>query len=198
MFYRVYIFIIATVIMCLGCEEDGVEWKPCEVMDSEYEVRQLYIGSNCSDVEWSISYEAVDRMNEMSRSLICGDIVEIVGEAEVDGSEIRDKDAMTCFYEEPEWYAGSRYDGKYGWAGYTKSGRYMFLFLFRKPLAAMDYKLSLIMHELFHYIGIVKHSDGENNISSGDGVDPRNTEYTRADAKHFCSVFNCIGEGEKK
>jgi len=186
-------YLILAMAMTLAACEEEERWIPCPVQDSQYDVLPIYIDDECSDRDMGLVIESVDKLNEMTRSLICGDIVEIIGTTSVDRTEERDTDTLKCFYEEPDWYDDSRYEGTLGWAGRTVDAGYIFLFLFRLPSWDRGYTLTTIMHELLHFSMVNGHSDNQDDVLY-PVYNSQSTEYTLGDAEHFCNdgTYECV------
>lgn len=177
---RTLIFII--LIMLLGCEDDpGYD---CDGAPSVEPVG-LFVDSQLSDRDTSILLEGVDRLNDFGMRTACFEPVEIIGEIVVDKSTYALSGGKAAgYYWEPEWY----YDHFTNAKGSANAFDNIRLFFFMENLNRSE-RLSLVMHELFHFIGIHGHSDNQRDImyTSGDGK----TRYTAGDTEMFCSVYDC-------
>jgi len=156
----------------LGCAEESVYCIPTD--EDAYE---LYIDAECLPRERAAIMDGIDRLNE----LVCEPLVELVGSVVVnhDGEDMgTEVDAVACYYGEPEWYDGSRYESKLGWSDYYQNVR---LFTFRNPGMADNYALAIAMHELGHYVGIGHAADKRAVMYPAIG--PLNIEYTAVDRR---------------
>lgn len=181
-----YTFLIALGL--IGCEDD-LTWRPCTA-PAMYEAIPLYSDPSCGPLRRNMIADAVDALNEMSNALICSDIVEYKGlsDDKVDQSlDEFDSQSVVCYLERPDWYDESRFDEHLGW---SDSFRNIMFFHFERPLMSDRFFYVLMMHELFHYVGINGHSDDYSDVSSGN-IDPSQAEYTRGDGDRFCEVYSC-------
>lgn len=171
---------LASILWC--CEE---EIDPtCEEIDYA-DVMPLYIDSSCGDNTTAAIVEGVERFREMAISMLCRPLVEIIGTIVVDHSDmLLEKGEIACYHYQPEWYA-DHYDGLKGSA---REGENIRLFLFSEHLT-MSARTSLVMHELFHFVGVREHTSSPRDImyTSGHGK----TSYTAGDKKLFCRHFGC-------
>ena len=177
---RTVIFIILT--MLFGCEDDpGYD---CDGAPSVEPVG-LFVDSQLSDRDTAILLDGVDRLNDLGMSEACFEPVEVIGSIVVDKSVHALSGGKTAgYYEKPDWY-DDYYAGLKGSANAFDNVR---LFFFTKDMGRSE-RLSLVMHELFHFIGIHDHSDDPRDImyTSEDGK----TSYTSGDIELFCSVYDC-------
>lgn len=174
------------IVILLGCEDEP-RWVSCGSCDKVEKI-DLYSDPSCWGVKREMIQVAVDRLNEMTQETICQDLVVYRGVAE-EPVEVSEKEftshSVVCYESMPDWYEGARFDGKLGWSDSFKNVR---IFLAEQPLMSDQFFLALVMHELFHYVGVNDHTHHEADVSGGD-ISLLNTEYTRGDSVNFCGVY---------
>lgn len=177
-------YVLLSAIFAIGC--DAELWPPCDQQLDSYETKQIWLDSSCTDHDKKLFKRSVDKLNQMSNSLICEDVLELVGTIDVSHDYDPGYDNVAvCYYDMPDWYE-DKYDGR---AGSVGSG-ILRIFNFRYP-DEDNYIFHTMMHELVHYIGIHEHSDDPNAI-----MYPAVTalvEYNSSDADLFCSIYECVG-----
>lgn len=180
------IAICVFIVILLGCEDEP-RWDACGSCD-EVEKIDLYSDPSCWGAKRDMIQVAVERLNEMTRETICQDLVVYRGVAD-ERVDVKQKEfassSVVCYESRPDWYEGSKFDGKIGWGQTRKNIR---VFMAEKPLMSDQFFLALVMHELFHYIGVNEHTHHEADVSGGD-ISLLNTEYTRGDSVNFCGVY---------
>lgn len=178
-------FCVIFAILC-GCEDEP-QWVSCGDC-ADVEQIELYSDPSCWGAKREMVQVAVERLNEMTRESICQDLVVYRGVAD-EPVDVRLKEftsrSVVCYESRPEWYESARFNGKLGWSDSFKNVR---IFLSELPLMSDQFFLALVMHELFHYVGVNEHTHREADVSGGD-VSLLNTEYTRGDSVNFCGVY---------
>ena len=182
------VLIILLLILC-SCEEpEDIQWPSCNQELDNYEIISIYIDNSCKSYHIEIVSEAVDSLNNFTNSVLCEPIIEIIGIKNI--SELvpnRYNQTIACYYSEPDWYTDYNTTPK----GRAKTKDFIDIYFFRERMND-DYVKSLVMHELFHYIGIESHSKNLEDIMYTSA--PWKTEYTEGDAKLFCEYYNCQRE----
>lgn len=176
--------IIAFALM-MACE-DTDKHEICETDNPKYPIVDLYIDYACGDIDTKLILNAVGKLNRLAQENICQKIVNIVGYDVVCHTEIElTGGKLACYYYPQDWYFDN-YDGFKGNAVAYKNIR---LFMFFEELTSRAARLSLIMHELMHFIGV--HGHTKNKLDIMYTSDETKTEYTSGDVEHFCSFYDC-------
>ena len=168
---------LALLVVLFGCEEEM--WPPCETPLDNYDTIPLYIDSSCQINETIV--RKVETLNTFTESVLCEPLVEIIGTIDVDQEDYTlPVNTISCYAVETTWYYDSEYTDFIGYSEYFTNIR---LFLF-KAISKKQLN-TLILHELFHYVGIVGHSSRLTDVSNADI--PLTANYTEGDKGIFCA-----------
>lgn len=179
--------ILFTLIGIIGCEDDKYD---------KFVKYVIQIDENCSDIDVANIERAIFRANEMTMELLDQDMIVIEPERTtvdydlISTREARDDDIdqVACFHEKPTWWgdAGRYNDDAVG--NSNINGGDIKLFLFQGGDVWPDwFMVTVVMHELMHYLGVRGHVDDPNSVSGGNS-----TVYTDADKEFFCQQNECL------
>lgn len=171
------------IMMLAACETtDVVDCDPLE----DVQPMPIYIDSACADRDVQVIVEGVLRLNALSMELACRPMVEVIGYIVVNHLEYDlDGGSGACYYHKPDWY-DDHFDNLKGSA---REGENIRLFFFMENMSTSA-RLSLVMHELFHFVGVHGHTDDPRDImyTAGEGK----TKYTDGDGALFCASIDCL------
>lgn len=161
----------------MGCEQEDF-WPVCKEPLDNYDAIPIWIDNSC-DVE--VVDEQIGVFNDFSESMLCEPLIEVVGTIDVDHKSIDVPiNTIACYKGEPTWYHGTKMTKFIGYSTHYKNIR-----LFNFKIASTNQFRSLILHELFHYVGVYGHTDNENDIMFKNV--PIRDNYSENDMVHFCS-----------
>lgn len=182
MYYIISIIIMSFVFQ--GCEQED-DWPPCEEEQDNYELIPIYIDSNCN---LELVNNQINKFNDFTSSVLCQPLVEVIGSIDVNHDSFElPKNTIACYNYEPEWYQDTKMTKYIGYSVHYKNIR-----LFNFKILSNKQLKPLILHELFHYVGVYGHTKDHDDIMFH--LVPIRGTYSNNDKEHFCSddSYECV------